>query len=45
MRAVTMNAFLKPGFSLGEAIATVAEIAVEAIPSDARLDYIGDTKR
>ncbi len=45
MRAVTMNAFLKPGFSLGEAIAKVTEIAQEAIPSDARLDYIGDTKR
>ncbi|MBY0281815.1 MAG: efflux RND transporter permease subunit [Alphaproteobacteria bacterium] len=45
MRAVTMNAFLKPGFSLGEAINKVAEIAVDAIPSDARLDYIGDTKR
>jgi len=45
MRAVTLNAFLKPGVSLGEGIKKVSAIAEEAIPSDARLDYIGDTKR
>ena len=44
-RAITMNAFLKPGNSVGEGVEMVSTLAKDVMPTDARLDYIGDTKR
>ncbi len=45
MRAIMINAFLKPGLSLGEGITKVTELGKEIMPTDARLDFVGDTKR
>ncbi|RZI46129.1 efflux RND transporter permease subunit [Candidatus Finniella inopinata] len=44
-RAITMNAFLKPGTSMGDGVEMVTEVATDVMPSDARMDFIGDTKR
>lgn len=44
-RAITINAFLKPGNSIGEGVEMVSKISTDIMPSDARMDYIGDTKR
>jgi multidrug efflux pump len=44
-RAITVNAFLKPGNSVGEGVEMVSKIASDVMPSDARIDFIGDTKR
>jgi multidrug efflux pump len=45
MRAITIYAFLKPAYSLGEGIELLEDIAKDCMPSDARHDYVGDTKR
>jgi multidrug efflux pump len=45
MRAITIYAFLKPAYSLGEGINLVEDIVKDCMPSDARHDYVGDTKR
>lgn len=45
MRAITIYAFLKPSFSLGEGVNLIEEIAKDCMPSDTRYDYVGDTKR
>ncbi|MHA1558450.1 MAG: efflux RND transporter permease subunit [Alphaproteobacteria bacterium] len=46
MRSIAISALLKPDFSLGDAIDKINNtIAKEAMPSDARLNFIGDTKR
>lgn len=44
-RAITVNAFLKPGNSVGEGVEMVTKITNEVMPNDARIDFIGDTKR
>ena len=44
-RAITINAFLKPGTSVGDGVEIVSNIAADVMPSDARMDFIGDTKR
>jgi multidrug efflux pump len=45
MHAVSVNVWLKPSVSLGEGIKMVESVAKEAIPEDARFDFIGETKR
>ncbi len=44
-RAITINAFLKPNVSVGDGVEIVSHIAADVMPSDARMDFIGDTKR
>ena len=33
----------KPGNSIGEGVEMVSKISTDIMPSDARMDYIGDT--
>jgi multidrug efflux pump len=44
LRAVTISANLAPGYPLGEAIAYMERIAAEELPSNARIDYKGQSR-
>lgn len=45
MRSVSLVAFLKPGFSVGDGVQLVNEIQKEVVPSEMRVDFVDDTKR
>ena len=44
LRAVTISANLAPGYPLGEAIAYMERIAEEELPSNARIDFKGQSR-
>jgi multidrug efflux pump len=43
LRAATISASLAPGYSLGEALAYLEDVAAEELPADARIDYKGES--
>lgn len=45
MRSVSLVAFLRPGYSVGDGVALVNEIIKEAVPNEMRVDFVDDTKR
>ena len=44
MRAITVDAGLAPGYSLGDALAYLEQIAAEELPPEARIDYSGQSR-
>ena len=44
MRAITIQARLAPGYSLGQALADLQTIAREELPSHAQIDYKGESR-
>ncbi len=44
LRAITVSAALAPGYSLGEALAWVRQVAAEDLPETAQLDYKGESR-
>jgi multidrug efflux pump len=45
LRAVTHTVKLKPGYGLGYGVDQVRKVAKENLPSDARIEFTGETKR
>lgn len=45
MRAITISANVAPGYTVGQALAFLEKTAREELPSDAKIDYKGDSKR
>ncbi len=45
LRAVTHTVKMKPGFGLGYGVETIKKLAKEHLPSDARMEFIGETRR
>ena len=44
-RSSTVYVILKPGFTVGDGVALVNELAAEHIPEDTRCDFAGETKK
>jgi len=44
LRAITISAGLAPGYTLGEALAWVRQVADEELPERAQLDYKGESR-
>jgi multidrug efflux pump len=44
VRAITISASLAPGYSLGEALAFLENAAQDVLPSEARIDYKGESQ-
>jgi len=44
LRSATISANLAPGYSLGEALAFMNEVAADTLPPDARTDYSGQSR-
>ena len=44
LRAITITAGLAPGYTLGEALAWVREVADEELPERAQIDYKGESR-
>jgi len=44
LRAVTLSSTLAPGYSLGEALQFLEEQAEQVLPSDFRVDYVGESR-
>jgi multidrug efflux pump len=44
-RSIAVFAFLKPGFTVGEGVKMVDEIAKDVMPTDARVEFTGETRR
>jgi multidrug efflux pump len=44
LRSVTLSSTLAPGYSLGEALQFLEEQAEQVLPSDFRIDYVGESR-
>jgi len=44
LRSVTLSSTLAPGYSLGEALQFLEEQAEQVLPSDFRVDYVGESR-
>lgn len=44
MRAVTVSASLEPGYTLGQAVDWVRQVAAEDLPADARISFTGQAQ-
>jgi multidrug efflux pump len=44
MRAITISANLAPGYTLGQALEFLEQTAQETLPSEAKIDYKGESK-
>lgn len=44
MRAITVSATLEPGYTLGQAVEWVRQVAAEDLPADARVSFTGQAK-
>ena len=44
LRSITISANLAPGYTLGEALAYLRGVAEETLPSEARIDYKGESR-
>ncbi len=44
LRSVTLSATLAPGYSLGQALEFLEQQAEEVLPSDFRIDYVGESR-
>ncbi|MCA1941422.1 MAG: efflux RND transporter permease subunit [Caenispirillum bisanense] len=44
MRAVTVSASLEPGYTLGQAVDWVRQVAAEELPADARISFTGQAQ-
>lgn len=45
MRSISFTACLKPGYSMGDGVKVLDELAKEVLPNDMKFDYTGETKR
>ncbi|MBL8297154.1 MAG: efflux RND transporter permease subunit [Rhodanobacteraceae bacterium] len=44
LRAITLSAGLAPGYTLGEALAWMRQVAAEELPDTAQIDYKGESR-